>query len=390
MKLSKRMNVIKPSGTIAMAEKAREIARAGRRILNLDVGEPDFDTPEHIKRAAIEALMKGFTHYTSSLGIIELRAAIAEYWKRRKNLDIDPEKEIIVTPGAKHAIYCACMATLDPGDEVLVLSPTWPTHFTCIEAAGAIPIEIPCGETYSVDEELLKSKITEKTKMILINSPNNPTGGVLSTRDLNVIADLAEDHDIIVLSDEIYDEIVYDGVEVRSMLSYSNIRENVIVINGFSKTFAMTGWRLGYAIANRDVIEAMNRLQQATTTCPTSFAQVAAIAALRGPMDCVEKMVKEFDNRRRYIVKALNEIPGVSCAMPKGAFYVFPRFHGLRMTSFEISMKLLEEECISTTPGAAFGSCGEGHIRISYATSMETIIEAMERIKKFVGRYSIA
>lgn len=390
MKLSKRMNVIKPSGTIAMAEKAREIARAGRRILNLDVGEPDFDTPEHIKRAAIEALMKGFTHYTSSLGIIELRAAIAEYWKRRKNLDIDPEKEIIVTPGAKHAIYCACMATLDPGDEVLVLAPTWPTHFTCIEAAGAIPIEIPCGETYSVDEELLKSKITEKTKMILINSPNNPTGGVLSTGDLNVIADLAEDHDLIVLSDEIYDEIVYDGVEARSMLSYSNIRENVIVINGFSKTFAMTGWRLGYAIANRDVIEAMNRLQQATTTCPTSFAQVAAIAALRGPIDCVEKMVKEFDNRRRYIVKALNEIPGVSCAMPKGAFYVFPRFHGLRMTSFEISMKLLEEECISTTPGAAFGSCGEGHIRISYATSMETIIEAMERIKKFVGRYSIA
>ncbi|MEM2811842.1 MAG: aminotransferase class I/II-fold pyridoxal phosphate-dependent enzyme, partial [Candidatus Bathyarchaeia archaeon] len=194
MKLSKRMDIIKPSGTIAMAEKARELSKSGRRILNLDVGEPDFDTPEHIKRAAIEALMSGHTHYTSSLGTIELRRAIAEYLKRRRNVDVDPEKEIIITPGAKHAIYCACMATLDPGDEVLVLAPTWPTHFTCIEAAGATPVEVPCGEAYRVDEEMLKEKITSKTKMILINSPNNPTGGVLNVNDMRVIADLAADH----------------------------------------------------------------------------------------------------------------------------------------------------------------------------------------------------
>ncbi|MEM2166105.1 MAG: pyridoxal phosphate-dependent aminotransferase [Candidatus Bathyarchaeia archaeon] len=388
MKLSKRMDIIKPSGTIAMAEKARELSKSGRRILNLDVGEPDFDTPEHIKRAAIEALMSGHTHYTSSLGTIELRRAIAEYLKRRRNVDVDPEKEIIITPGAKHAIYCACMATLDPGDEVLVLAPTWPTHFTCIEAAGATPVEVPCGEAYRVDEEMLKEKITSKTKMILINSPNNPTGGVLNVNDMRVIADLAADHRLLVLSDEIYDEIVYDGIETKSMLSFDNIKENVIVINGFSKTYAMTGWRLGYAIANKDVIDAMNRLQQATTTCPANFVQVAGVAALKGPRDEVEKMVGEFNRRRKYIVKALNEIPGVRCVMPKGAFYVFPRFYGLKMSSFEVSMKLLEEECVSTTPGSAFGACGEGHIRISYATSIETIAEAIERIKRFVEKYS--
>lgn len=382
------MSIIKPSGTISMAEKAREIARSGRKILNLDVGEPDFDTPEHIKRAAIEALMSGFTHYTSSLGIIELRRAIAEYLKNRKNLEVDPEREIIITPGAKHAIFCACMATLDPGDEALVLAPSWPTHFTCIEAAGAVPVEVSCGETYSINEELLKVKITGKTRMILINSPNNPTGGVLSPKDLKIIADLAADHDLTILSDEIYDEIIYDGVEAKSMLSFDNIRDNVIVVNGFSKTYAMTGWRLGYAIANKDVIEAINRLQQATTTCPTSFVQAAGVAALKGSMDCVRRMIEEFDRRRRYIVKALNEIPGVSCAMPKGAFYVFPRFYGLKMPSFEISMKLLEEECVSTTPGSAFGECGEGHIRISYATNLETLSEAVERIKRFVEKYS--
>ncbi|MEM1550715.1 MAG: pyridoxal phosphate-dependent aminotransferase [Candidatus Bathyarchaeia archaeon] len=389
MKLSKRMNVIKPSGTIAMAEKAREIARSGRKILNLDVGEPDFDTPEHIKKAAMEALMNGFTHYTSSLGLIELRRAITEYLKNRRKLDVDPEKEVIVTPGAKHAIFCACMATLDPGDEVLVLAPTWPTHFTCIEAAEATSVEVPCGEEYSVDEEMLKKRITNKTKMILINSPNNPTGGVLSVDELKVIADLAADHDLLILSDEIYDEIVYDGVEVRSMLSFDNIRENVIIINGFSKTYAMTGWRLGYAIANKNVIEAMNRIQQNTTTCPASFVQVAGIAALKGPVDSIKIMLEEFDRRRKYIVKALNELPGVSCVMPKGAFYVFPRFHCLKMPSFEVSMKLLEEEYISTTPGSSFGMCGEGHIRISYANRLEIIVEAMERIKRFVEKYSV-
>jgi len=387
MRLADRMKIIKPSGTIAMAEKAHEIERRGRKLYHLDVGEPDFATPEHIKKAAIEALMNDFTRYTSSLGIIELRRAIADFLKNRRGIDINPEKEIIVTPGAKHAIFCACMATLNPGDEVLILAPTWPTHFTCARAAGAKTIEIPCGEAYSLNEELLKEKISDKTRMIIVNSPNNPTGGVLSISELKAIADLASDHDLLVLSDEIYDEIVYDGIEIRSMVSFENIRENVIVVNGFSKSYAMTGWRLGYAIANETIIDAMKRIQQATTTCPVSFVQKAGVAALNGPQDDVKKMVKEYDRRRKYIVKALNEIPGVYCAMPEGAFYVFPRLSALKMPSFEVSMKLLEEEGVCSTPGSVFGECGEGHIRLSYATSLETIIEAMKRIKNFVEKY---
>jgi aspartate/methionine/tyrosine aminotransferase len=388
MKLADRMKIIKPSGTIAMAEKAREIARSGKKLFNLDVGEPDFDTPEHIKEAAIKALMEGFTHYTSSLGMIELRRAIAEHLMERRRVEINPDREIIVTPGAKHAIYCACLATLNPGDEAIVLTPTWPTHFTCVEAAEAKVVEVPCGETYSLDEEELKGKLTDKTRMIVLNSPNNPTGGVLNAEDLKVIADLASERGIFVLSDEIYDEIVYDGVEAGSMISFENIRDRVILINGFSKTYAMTGWRLGYAVANKNIIEAMNRIQQATTTCPASFVQRAGIAALKGPQEHVKKMVEEYDRRRKYIVNRLNEIAGVHCTMPKGAFYVFPRFSSLKMPSFEISIKLLEEEGVCTTPGSVFGECGEGHIRLSYATSFETIVEAMERIKGFVEKYS--
>jgi aspartate/methionine/tyrosine aminotransferase len=388
MKLADRMKIIKPSGTIAMAEKAREIARSGKKLFNLDVGEPDFDTPEHIKEAAVKALMEGFTHYTSSLGMIELRRAIAEHLMERRRVEINPDREIIVTPGAKHAIYCACLATLNPGDEAIILTPTWPTHFTCVEAAEAKVVEVPCGETYSLDEEELKGKLTDKTRMIVLNSPNNPTGGVLDAEDLKVIADLASERGIFVLSDEIYDEIVYDGVEAGSMISFENIRDRVILINGFSKTYAMTGWRLGYAVADKNIIEAMNRIQQATTTCPASFVQRAGIAALKGPQEHVKKMVEEYDRRRKYIVNRLNEIAGVHCTMPKGAFYVFPRFSSLKMPSFEISIKLLEEEGVCTTPGSVFGECGEGHIRLSYATSFETIVEAMERIKGFVEKYS--
>lgn len=387
MRLANRMEAIKPSGTMAMAEKALEIERSGRKLYHLDVGEPDFATPEHIKKAAIEALLNNFTHYTSSLGIIELRRAIADFLEDRKGIKIDPEKEVIVTPGAKHAIFCACMATLNPGDEVLVLTPTWPTHFTCARATGAKTVEIPCGESYSLNEELLKEKISNKTRMIIVNSPNNPTGGVLSVSDLKVIADLAAEYDLFILSDEIYDAIVYDGVEVRSIASFENVRENIILINGFSKSYAMTGWRLGYAIANKTIIDAMKRIQQATTTCPASFVQKAGIAALRGPQDNVRKMVEEYNRRRRYIVKALNEVPGVYCTMPKGAFYVFPRLPDLKMSSFEVSMKLLEEEGVCSIPGSVFGECGEGHIRLSYATSFETIVEAMKRIKNFFEKY---
>ncbi|RLI35934.1 pyridoxal phosphate-dependent aminotransferase [Candidatus Bathyarchaeota archaeon] len=384
--LAERMSLLKPSGTMAMAEKARQLAERGRRILHLEIGEPNFDTPRHIVEAAYEAMKGGFTHYTSSRGILELREAISEDLKRR-GVEADPNTEIIVTPGAKHAIYCACMATLNPGDEVLALSPTWPTHFTCAEFAGAKVIEVPCGETYTLDEEELKGRITDRSRMIILSSPNNPTGGVLSVENLKAIADIAEDHNLLILSDEIYDRITYDGVEVKSIASLDNTRDRVITVNGFSKTYAMTGWRLGYAAANKTIIDAMNKIQQTTTTCPSSFIQKAGVTALRGPQDCVEDMVKEYDRRRRFIVERLNEIDGVYCPKPKGAFYTFPRLPDTGMSSVDVSMRLLEEEGVCTTPGTVFGEYGESHIRISYATSLEVISEAVERMKRFFERH---
>ena len=387
MKLAKRMNIIKPSGTISMAEKARSLERSGRTIYHLDVGEPDFDTPAHIKEAAIQAIKSGFTHYTSSRGILELRQAISEDLSKR-SIEANPEREIIVTPGAKHALYCSCLATLNPGDEVLVLAPTWPTHFQCVEIAGARAIEVPCGAAYCLDEEALKARLTDKSKMILISSPNNPTGGIVDKNDIKTIVDLAVDHDLLILSDEVYDRIVYNGLNVRSVASFDDARERSIVINGFSKAYAMTGWRLGYAFANEKIIEAMTRLQQSTTTCPASFIQKAGVSALKGPQDLIEKMVEEYDRRRRFIVEALNDITGVNCVLPKGAFYVFPDISHLKMPSSEFCFALLEDEGVSTTPGSVFGESGEGHIRVSYATDLETLSEAVKKIKIFVDKYA--
>jgi aspartate/methionine/tyrosine aminotransferase len=384
MKIAKRMQTIEPSGTIAIAEKAREMQRAGRKILNLDVGEPDFDTPEHIKQAAIEAIKKGFTHYTSSKGTLELRQAIANDLAIR-NIMTNPERELIVTPGGKHALYCACLATLDPEDEVLILAPTWPTHFQCVKVAEARTVEIPCGPSYNLDEEALKKGITRKSKMILVSSPNNPTGGVMDTEAIKAIVDLAVDYNLLIMSDEIYDRIVFDDFKVRSPASFGDMRERCIILNGFSKAYAMTGWRIGYAFASEEIIEAMVRVQQSTTTCPASFVQKAGVAALKGPQDSIQKMVQEYDRRRKFIVEQLNKIAGLSCNMPKGAFYVFPEIRNLGISSFEFCSKLLEEEGVSTTPGSVFGESGEGYVRMSYATSLKSIDEAIKKIKAFAN-----
>jgi len=366
-----------------MMERAQRLAREGRRILNMEVGEPDFATPRHIREAALRAMEEGFTHYTSSRGIPELREAICEDLRKR-GVEADPGAEILVTPGAKHAIYCACLATLNPGDRVLVLAPAWPSFYTCIQAAEAEPVEVPTGEGYGLDEEGLKERLTGRTTMVLVNSPNNPTGGALTKVEVKAVADLAVDHDLLVLSDEIYDRIVYDGFRPLSMASLDGMWERTITINGLSKTYAMTGWRLGYAAASREIIEAMTRVQQTSTTCPASFAQRAGVEALRGPQDCVDQMVREYDERRRAIVERLRRIPGVKCAMPRGAFYVFPDFSALGMPSEELAGRMLEEAGVSATAGTVFGDSGEGHIRFSYATSLPTILEAMEKLESFV------
>ncbi len=385
MKIAERMRLIPPSGTMRMKERADKLAREGRKILHLEVGEPDFDTPEHIKQAAYQAIREGFTHYGSGRGILELREAISEDLAKRR-IEANPEREILVTPGTKHAIYCACLATLNPGDEVLILSPAWPTFYACIQAAEAKPVEVPTGEGYSLNEEGLKERITNRAKMILINSPNNPTGGALNEKEVQTIADLAGDHDFLILSDEIYDRIVYDDFKSVSMASLEGVRERTITVNGFSKAYAMTGWRLGYAAANKEIIQAMGRVQQTTTTHPATFVQKAGVAALKGPQDCVDQMVKEYDRRRKTIVKGLNDIPGIACPTPRGAFYAFPDFSALKKPSEEIVEKLLEEEGVCTTAGSIFGNHGEYHIRLSYATSLNVILEAMEKLRNFVEK----
>ena len=377
------MEKIPPSGTIRMLERAKELEQRGQKVIHLEVGEPDFDTPRHIKDAAVRALNDGFVKYTSSKGIPELREAIAMDVERRTGAQVQPN-EVIVTPGGKHAILCAVLTLIDPGDEVLIPVPVWPTYKAIVKMAEGVPKEVFFGEDYSVNEEGLKEAITPKTKAIFINSPNNPTGGALTREEVKTIADIVADSGLYVFSDEIYDSLTYDGFKNTSLLSFEEIRGQTVYIHGFSKTYAMTGWRLGYVVAPPEVIDAMSRIQQNSTTCAASFVQKAAVEALRGPQECVEEMRKQYDERRKAIVKALNDIDGVTCRMPKGAFYVFPNISEYTNDSFGVAEQLLESKGVCLTPGKVFGSNGEGHLRISYAASLEDILEGVKRLEEFL------
>lgn len=383
MKLASRMSILPPSGTIGMLEIARRMEKEGKTIIHLEVGEPDFDTPSHIKAAAMKALEEGFVKYTESKGIPELRSAIASRVREKSGCSVDVD-EVIVTPGAKHAIFCALLALLEPGDEVIITSPAWPTYKDIVQFIGGVPREVPLSQDYSLDEEAVKEAVNEKTRMIIINSPNNPTGGVISKEEMKAVVDLAVDHEFCIMSDEIYDDLTYDGFKQTSILSFEEARSISVLIHGFSKSYAMTGWRIGYAVAPREVVNAMSKIQQNTTTCAASFVQKAALEALTGPQDCIEEMRREYDRRRRALVKALNEIDGVHCPTPKGAFYVFPDISAYVKDSVAFAERLLREKGVCVTPGKAFGLGGEGHVRISYAASMESILEGVERIRELL------
>ncbi|RLE54388.1 MAG: hypothetical protein DRJ26_01970 [Candidatus Methanomethylicota archaeon] len=383
-RFSSRIKRLKPSPTLSIAEKARQLIARGEKIVRLDIGEPAFDTPDHIKEAALKAIKSGYTHYTSSRGIPELREAIAEYYLKNFKVDVDAKSEVIVTPGSKFAVFAAIQSLVDSGDEVIILTPAWPTYWSCVELAEGRVVEVSCGDGFSLDEERLKESISNKSKVILVNSPNNPTGGVLSKEDLKVIADLAVDHDLYVISDEIYHLIVYDEVTPHTMLSISDVRDRLIVVDGFSKAWAMTGWRLGFAIAPKEVIDCIVKVQQNATTCPTAFVQYAGIAALKGDQSCVRYMVQEYDRRRRFLIESLNSIEGIKCKAPKGAFYVFPDMSALGMSSMELASELLTKAGVCTVPGSVFGAGGEYHLRMSYASSFEQVREGVERIRRFV------
>jgi len=367
--------------------RAKALERQGKEIIHLEIGEPDFDTPKNIKEAAVKALYAGYTHYVPAAGIPELREAIAEYISKTRKIPVDPE-EVVVTPGAKPIMFFAILACVDRGEEVLYPNPGFPIYESMINFVGAKPVPIPLLEEndFRLDHEYVKEKITKKTKMIILNSPENPTGGVLTKEDLKVIADcITKRDDVIVLSDEIYSRIIYEGTH-ESIASLPGMKEKTIILDGFSKTYAMTGWRLGYGVMRKDIAEKITQLMVNSNSCTCAFVQMAGVEALKGPQDSVEKMVAEFRKRREVIVEGLNNIKGITCKKPKGAFYVFPNIKGVGKKSKEFSDYLLNEAGVAVLPGTSFGKYGEGYLRISFANSVENIKKAIDRIGKAVEK----
>jgi len=376
---------VKPSATLEITAKAKAMKAEGIDVVGLGGGEPDFDTPEHIKNALYEAVEEGFIYYTPTRGIIELRKAVAKKLENDNKISYDPEKEVLVTPGAKQALYEAILAITNPGDEILLPDPYWVSYEPMIQMAGGTPVFVPMSEEkgFKLEPDQIKERVTENTKAIILNSPNNPTGAVLNGYDMREISKICIENDLIAISDEIYERIIYDGKHI-SMAALSGMKKRTVTINGFSKAYSMTGWRLGYAAAPAEIIDGMNRIQEHSVSCPTSFVQKAGIAALVESQDCVKEMTKEFRKRRNTLIKMLSEIDGVSCVMPGGTFYAFANFSCYEKDSFKFASFLLDDAKVAAIPGRAFGNEGEGFIRLSYATSMENIEEGISRIKKAV------
>ena len=395
MTLANRVKNIKPSPTLEITAKAASMKAQGIDIIGFGAGEPDFDTPDNIKEAAIKALKDGFTKYTPADGIVDLKEAIIKKFKRMNGLDYKPS-EIIVTCGGKHSLYNIAQALFQSGDEVIVPSPYWVTFPAQVILAEATPVIIDTTEEtgFRITKEQLEKFCTDKTKAIIINNPSNPTGSAYKKGELEELADFAVSKGIFMISDEIYEEIVYDGHEHTCLASLGDeVRNLTIVSNGLSKTYSMTGWRLGYTAAREDITKAMSKIQSHSTSNPTSFAQKGGVEALNGPQDAIQMMVKEFKKRRDYIVERLNSMEGISCFNPPGAFYVFPNVSGTfgkkagDMTinnSSDFVSYLLEKAEIAFVPGIAFGA--DNYVRISYAVSMKDIKEGMDRLEKALDK----
>jgi aspartate aminotransferase len=387
---------VKPSPTLAMDAKAKALKAQGIDIVNFGVGEPDYDTPDHIKEAAIKAARDGFTKYTPVGGIDELKDAIIQKLKTDNNIQYASE-EILVSCGAKHSLYNIAQALYNPGDEVLIPSPYWVSYPDQAILNDAIPVYVETYEkdSFIVNPHALKAKITNKTRALILNSPSNPTGLTYDKKSLEAIADLALKNNFYIISDEIYEKLLYDGIEHISIASLNNyIKDKVLVVNGLSKSHAMTGWRIGYAAGPKDIIKAMTNIQSQSTSNPTSIAQKAAVTALTGNQDFIAIMRQEFDRRRTFLVEGLNSIEGISCIKPNGAFYAFPnvsKLYGRRTpsgqtinSSMDFALYLLEHANVALVHGGAFGS--DAHIRISYATSMDNIKKGLERIREALSR----
>ena len=374
-----RTEHLKPEGAYQVLARAQALEAQGRKIIHFELGQPDFETFENIREAGRQAIAEGKTRYTPPAGIPALREAIAESAGAQRGVHFDPA-QVVVAPGTKPNLFYATLALVGPGDEVLYPDPGFPTYRAMIGVAGGIPVPVPLKEEnqFSFDLEVFDRLINDRTRMIILNSPSNPTGGVLSMADLEHIAEAAQRYDCWVLSDEIYMRMVYDGLQAPSIVGLPGMPERTIIVDGFSKTYSMTGWRLGYGIMPASMAGRMELLLTHSVGCPAHFTQIAALEAIRGPQDRVAEVVREFQARRDLIVDRLNEIPGVTCQKPQGAFYVLPNVRSFGMTSSDLAEYLLDEAGIAVLPGTSFGDYGEGYLRLSYSTSQETIREGLD------------
>jgi aspartate aminotransferase len=386
MKLAERMDRLGTETAFSVLAKAKELEAQGRDVVHLEIGEPDFDTPANIVEAGVRALREGYTHYTPAPGIMPLRTAIAEYVGRTRGIDVT-SANVVVVPGGKPIIFFSIMALIEPGDEVIMPNPTFPIYESMVTCMGGKPVFVPLKEAegFAFDLDIFASSLNARTKMVVLNSPSNPTGGVLPPAQIKAIAGLLADRpDITILSDEIYSRMLYDGAH-HSIASEPGMAERTIILDGFSKTYAMTGWRLGYGVMPVPLAQAVSQLQINCTSCVNAATQVAGIEALTGPQDAVDDMVAAFRTRRDLVVSGLNQIPGVHCVMPAGAFYAFPNVSAVGMGEGELASRLLNEAGVAVLAGTAFGQFGKGYLRLSYANSLENIQKALDRMGQLIG-----
>jgi aminotransferase len=385
---SQRSEKLGVSGIRAIFEKAQTIPD----VIRLEFGEPDFDTPKNIKDAAIRAISRGETKYTSGAGIPELRKAVSKKLERENGIFYEPLREVVVSAGATSGIYFSLLATLDAGDEILIPNPGWATYAFSVNLAGAVPIQynLESSTGYSFRTRTVEPLVTQRTKAILINTPSNPMGSVLSRNNVEEVANFAKRYNLTVISDEVYEKFLYPDtiapkLEYVSIGSLPEMKDRTVTVNSFSKTYAMTGWRIGYVAASEKIAQAIVKINTASSSCISSVSQFAALEALEGPQDSVKQMIATYQKRRDEIVKRLNQIHGFECPVPSGAFYAFPDISASGLSSFDLSMKILEKAHVATVPGSAFGSKGEGHLRLAYANSLENIQAALDRISRIVN-----
>lgn len=376
--------MIKPSAIRRMLE----LSAKAQNVIHMEQGEPDFITPDFIAEAAVEAVKRGFTHYTEIDGTLELRQAISDKLRAENGIDADPGTEITVTSGSQEAMMIAALGFLNPGDEALILDPYYPAYYEDTLLAEAVPVPVPLNEKkdYGIDTEALESRLTEKTRMIWMCNPSNPTGHLFSKQDLEIVADIAKRHDLIVFADEIYEKIVYDGAQHQSIGSLPGMDDRTITVNGFSKAYAMTGWRIGYVAAEKRVSATLRKLHYYAALCPNAISQKAAFAALKGPQGCVREMVSEYDRRRKLVLNELGKTKCLSYTVPKGAFYVFPDFSNFDISDETFAVYLLKNAGVATAPGSGFGDAGKGHLRISYSVSYDQVKEGLRRILETLER----